>query len=187
MNIKQPAWAGFLLLMVSSVGAQPFEGITVDSLSFSLGQGQGDADIYRIGMQNNWSRSWFSEGDWHVSGYWNLEAGHWHSNKRGGHEDNVFELALTPVFRLEQKSANTGHYSPYLEGGIGLHLIGPTSIGDRSLSSAFQLGSHVGAGIRFGEQGKYDLGYRYQHISNSSLDQPNDGLDLHTISFGMNY
>lgn len=187
MDINKPIWAGLLLLMATSVGAQPFESFSVDSVSFSFGQGQGDADIYRISAQNNWTRAWFSDGGWQVNGYWNLTAGHWHSDKAGGHEDNAFELGLTPVFRLQQKNIGDGLLAPYAEAGIGLHLIGPTSIGDRSFSNALQFGSHIGMGVRFGEQGKYDLGYRYQHISNGSLDSPNNGIELHNLSIGMSY
>lgn len=190
MTIKN-LFAGGVLLLGTSVAnmalAQPFENITIDSVSFTYGRGQGDADVYRFSAQSAWDRTWFSDGNWHVTGYWNAQAGHWHSDKAGGHEDNVFELALTPTFRLEQKNSHGGQLAPYVEAGIGAHLIGPTSIGDRSLSSGFQFGSHLGVGIRFGDQGRYDLGYGYQHISNAGLDQPNDGLDMHTIRLGMRY
>ncbi len=176
-----------MLLLATAASAHAFAGPSIDSISAAYGHGQGSADIYRIGARSGWDRSWFSEGNWQVSGFWEVEAGHWHSDKPGAHEDNAFELALTPVFRLEHKDAYSGRLTLYVEAGIGLHMIGPTSIGDRSLSSMFQFGTHLGAGIRFGEQGKYDLGYRYQHLSNAGLDSPNNGLDIHTLSIGMRY
>ncbi|HAC33329.1 MAG TPA: hypothetical protein DCF45_02295 [Gammaproteobacteria bacterium] len=159
----------------------------IDNSTVSYGQGQGDTDVYRIGTRRAWQKSWFSEGNWHVSGYWHLELGHWHSNKRGAHEDNAFEIAVTPVFRLEQKNADSGKIAPYLEAGVGARVIGPTSIGDRSLSSVFQIGTHLGTGLRFGSNGKYDLGYRFQHISNGGLNHPNNGIDMHTVNFGIHY
>ncbi|MEL0081476.1 MAG: acyloxyacyl hydrolase [Gammaproteobacteria bacterium] len=176
-----------LLLATANASAGAFDNLSIDSVTFSYGRGQGDADIYRISAQSRWNKSWLNEGNWHVTGYWNATAGHWHSDKAGGHEDNAFELALTPVFRLEQKNSRDGHLSPYVEAGVGVHLIGPTSIGDRSLSNVVQFGSRVGIGLRFGENGKYDLGYRFQHLSNAALDDPNDGFDLHTINLGIRY
>ena len=59
-----------------------------------------------------------------------------------------------------------GLAGPYLEAGIGVHLLSHTSIGDKRISTAFQFGDHLGVGYRFGAKGSYDLGYRFQHLSN---------------------
>ena len=185
--VKANINAGILLSAALMIFSATSSARILDNSTISFGRGQGDVDVYRIGTKKNWNRSWFTEGNWHVSGYWHGELGHWHSDKAGAHEDNLFEIAVTPVFRLEQKNSDSGNLAPYLEAGIGVHLIGPTSISDRSFSNAVQFGEHLGAGLRFGNHGRYDLGYRYQHLSNGSLDSPNNGMDMHTISFGIAY
>jgi len=49
------------------------------------------------------------------------------------------------------------------------------------VGSAFQFGEHLGFGYRFGVTGAYDLGYRFQHISNGNIKDPNDGINFHQI------
>lgn len=98
-------------------------------------------------------------------------------NTRG---DNLWELALTPVFRLAPKE--TSGFSPYLEAGIGGHVLSDTRIGKRELSTAWQFGSHIDVGLRFGDCG---IGYRFQRLSNGSIKAPNDGISFHTLSISM--
>jgi len=182
VSICKPAFGGILLVMVTAATAGPAENNFIDSLSLTYGNGQSDTNVYRLGIQHAWDRSWFTNGNWHVTGYWNAEVGHWHSGKGGGHESDLYDLGLTPIFRLEQKSSHSGHLAPYAEAGIGLHMVSPTSIGDRNLASVFQFGNNLGVGFRFGSHGRYDLGYRFQHISNAGLSQPNQGMDIHTVN-----
>jgi opacity protein-like surface antigen len=84
---------------------------------------------------------------------------------------------LTPVFRL-QPNALAG---PYVEAGIGFHLLSHSSIGDNRLSTAFQFGSHVGVGYRFGAKHSFEVGYRFQHISNAGIKDPNAGMNFHQV------
>ena len=87
------------------------------------------------------------------------------------------------MFRLAQK--NVSGVLPYLEGGfIGLHLISPTFIyTGRKFGSAFQFGNHIGFGVRFGEHRQFDLGYRFQHMSNGGIKMPNQGINLSQTHF----
>jgi hypothetical protein len=55
--------------------------------------------------------------------------------------------------------------------------------GDRRLGSAFQFADHIGFGILFGEHKQFELGYRFQHISNGGIKQPNQGLNLNLLHF----
>ena len=47
----------------------------VDAISLSLGTDEDsiDADIYRLGLDNRWQRTWFNGGAWNVGGYWDAE------------------------------------------------------------------------------------------------------------------
>jgi hypothetical protein len=39
-------------------------------------------------------------------------------------------------------------------------------------------------GLGFGDKGRYELMYRYQHLSNADIEDPNQGINLHLVSFG---
>lgn len=149
-----------------------------------LGTGWGDDDtqMYRLGVARDWQQAWFTDGDWQMSGYWLAQIGYWNSDKRNRHNDNLWEVGLTPVLRLAPK-ATTG-LRPYLEAGIGGHVLSDTRIGERNLSTAWQFGSHVGAGLNCGS---FEIGYRFQHLSNASIKEPNAGIDFHMLSAGMRF
>ena len=89
------------------------------------------------------------------------------------HSEGVYSL----LGHLHQSRGNpTGWYA---EAGIGAHLLSETQINDhRRFSTAFQFGDHVGVGLRFGQRGEYDLGYRFQHLSNADIKKANDGINF---------
>ena len=114
----------------------------------------GDVNLARGGLQWQGSRRWLS---------WDLSFGGW----TGGHGP-VYDLGFTPVARLGR--------SPYLEAGVGAHVLSDLDVGTgRDLSTHFQFGDHVGVGLRFGN---YDLGVRLQHLSNGGLRNPNPGINF---------
>ena len=145
-----------------------------DGASFELGKGVGErAGMWRIGITRNWDRKWMALGNWYLGGYWEAQFGQW----SGPDKRTINDLGITPVFRFQQ--ADLSKISLYAEAGIGLHVITPTRLDDsRHFGSAFQFGDHVGAGARFGPKGKYDLGLRFQHMSNGGLKKPNDGINF---------
>ena len=178
-----------LLLLTSTamVGANGNGNRWVDAISLTIGTDEDslDADIYRIGLQNRWERTWFNGGAWNVGGYWDAELAYITADDTvSGENDDLFDLSLTPVFRLQRDTALSSGVSPFADAGIGAHLLSDTSLGDKGYSTAFQFGSLVGFGLGFGKHGQYELGYRFQHISNSGIKDPNEGLNLHMLRFG---
>jgi len=151
----------------------------VDGMSFELGSGDG-TDMGRVGLQWDWGKRWFQGKQWHLGGYWDLSLGHWRrQNVAAGQNQEITEIGLTPVFRLQQNDLR----GVYAEAGIGFHLMSNSSIGDRRMSTLFQFGDHLGLGIRFGGKGEYDLSYRFQHLSNGSIKRPNPGINFNQIRF----
>jgi hypothetical protein len=148
----------------------------IDGVSIEAGNRNG-VDMGRIGVQWNWKSRWFQGQNWHVGGYWDLAAGYWERNALPEQNDNITEIGLTPVFRLQQNDLK----GPYLEAGVGLHLLSKTSIGDKRFSTQFQFGDHLGIGYRFGAKGAFDLSYRYQHLSNGGIKKPNNGINFNQI------
>ncbi len=145
----------------------------VDGVSFELGRGNG-ADMGRVGLQWKWNKQWLKGERWHVGGYWDLSAGYWKRHALVGQNGTITEAGVTPTFRLQQNDGK----GLYVEAAVGFHLLSDTSLGPRRFSTAFQFGEHLGIGYQFGAKGAFDLGLRYQHLSNASIKQPNNGINF---------
>jgi opacity protein-like surface antigen len=173
-NLKKTLCASALAALLASGPAA-----AIDSMSIELGHGE-DVDMGRVGIQWDWDKKWFADSAWHLTGYWDLQVGYWNGDKgRNSLNDEIWDLGFTPVFRLEP--SNPGSVAPYVEAGIGAHLLSETKINDKQFSTAFQFGDHIGAGLRFGDRHAYELGYRFQHLSNASIKRPNDGINFHQV------
>ncbi len=165
-----------LCVLFLSHAAQAIDGVAVEV-------GNGDyTNTVRAAALWKFEQSWFNEGDWHVTGFWEANVGQWKGRSSVGGNQTITDVGLTPVLRLEQK--NPGAFAPYLEGGIGAHFISPTYIyANRKFGSSFQFGDHLGFGMRFGGKQQFDVGYRYQHLSNGGLKAPNQGINIHQLHF----
>ncbi len=151
----------------------------IDGLSVELGQGHG-LWLWRAAGQWNWpQKSALDAGEWHTRGYWDLAAGVWE-----GGVDTIYDLGLTPVLRMER-----GEYSsPYLEAGIGAHMLSSLHITPyRTFSSHLQFGDHIGVGLRFGYEDRVDIGLRLQHLSNAGLRNPNPGINFLQLRLGYHF
>ena len=149
-------------------------------IAINVGGGEDSIDLYRLDLVGNqWQRSWFEAGDWHVTGNWELGLAAWDGDTNQGRHENLYELSLTSVLRLQPKVS--GAWTPYVEGGVGVHLLSHTSVDQRDFGTALQFGSLIGTGLRFGDQNRFEIGYRYQHVSNASLNSDNDGMDFHML------
>jgi hypothetical protein len=91
------------------------------------------------------------------------------------------------VLRLQRDAEISSGFAPFSEVGVGGHLLSEDVIGKRELGTGFQLASHIGVGLGFGEKGRYELAYRFQHLTNAGIKSPNNGLDLHLLSFGYHF
>jgi opacity protein-like surface antigen len=157
--------------------AQPAD--AVDSVSLEVGSGD-KTNMARIGAQWKWQSRWFDTGSWHLGGYWDLQLGYWRGDNSAGGNVSLVDAGLTPTFRV-QGSAPTG---PYLEAAIGFHYLTSKRIhANKRFGTNFNFGDHVGAGVRFGERGRYDLGVRLQHLSNGGIKQPNPGINFAQLRF----
>jgi hypothetical protein len=173
--IRKTAVAALLAVgLVSSAGA-------VDGVSFEAGIGNEHTKIWRIGLQWNWQKRWFTERSWNLGAYWDLQLGRWGGPLRQGQEDagdqEIWDLSLTPVFRLER--AERSAVVPYIEAAIGFHLLSDQRVNfRRRFSTSFQYGDHLGVGARFGGRQRWDASFRLQHLSNGGLSNPNPGINF---------
>jgi lipid A 3-O-deacylase len=171
----------FVLLFMLAGLAAPAS--AVDGVSLELGHGD-RTSMGRVGVQWDWNQRWQLSQNLVASGYWDASLGYWRGDSSTAGARDIYDLGITPVVRLSRGNP-TGWYA---EAGIGAHLLSETQINDhRRFSTAFQFGDHVGVGLRFGQRGEYDLGYRFQHLSNADIKKPNDGINFDQIRFSYHF
>ncbi len=123
-----------------------------------------------------------------MTGFWEASLGSWRGYKPDANNQTITDIGITPVFRLAQK-AGSG-MTPYLEGGgwYASDLPDFSSIySGRNFSTAFQFGDTLGFGVSLGEHRQFDLGYRFQHLSNGNIKKPNNGVDFNQIHFAYRF
>ncbi len=88
---------------------------------------------------------------------------------------------ITPVFRYNFATGSS--WVPYLEGGAGGTW---SEIRDGDLSSDFEFNLLWGGGTRWYATPRtaLSIGYRWMHVSNLGLSQPNKGVDAHVFLLG---
>ena len=155
----------------------------VDSMSVEVGtsdSSNASVDLVRLGLQWNMPKRVDLGPNWQIAGFWDVSLGYWSNDSYKRSTSGLGDLGVTPVFRLQQ--TNLGGIAPYLEAGVGAHVLTKSSVGaERRFGTLFQFGSHLGAGLRFGEKRAFDIAYRYQHLSNASIKEPNQGINFHLV------
>jgi len=144
--------------------------------SSNASRGHSDLDIFRVGRQWEFKRTFWQGDSARVSGYWEGSLNYWSADR-----DDVFAVALSPVFVLSF-GEDDGNYHPFIEAGVGLALLSDDRVGGRLMGSSWQFEDRIGFGLRSQRLGFH---YRYMHYSNGDLSKPNQGLDAHVI--GMTY
>jgi lipid A 3-O-deacylase len=171
-----------LLLLACLVCAVP-QARAVDGMSVELGTSDSSntsVDLVQLGVQWDWSKRWALGAGWQIGGYWDLSLGYWDNDSRNRTASSIVDVGFTPGFRLQQ--SDPGALAPYLEAAIGVHYLSNSSVGSkRRFGSRFQFGDHLGLGLRFGPRHAFDIGYRYQHLSNAGIKQPNQGINFHQL------
>lgn len=118
--------------------------------------------------------------------YWDLSMGCWKNDSFSRSHSRLMDVGLTPVVRLEASDRSSP--TPYLEAGIGAHVLSHASVNAfRRFGSSFQFGDHLGVGIRCGENGRYDISYRLQHLSNGGIQSPNRGINYNVLRVGLHF
>ena len=119
----------------------------------------------------DWRQAWAGG---QLGAYVEASMGHWSIENAAGDRDTaaVTQIGLTPALRWQAQGSLW-----FIEGGIGLNLIGPTyRAGRKRFSTAFNFGDHLAVGRQFGE--RHELALRVQHFSNAGIKQPNPGEDF---------
>ncbi|MFZ5484806.1 MAG: acyloxyacyl hydrolase [Pseudomonadota bacterium] len=151
--------------------------VALDGYTVEIG-GNDNVQSVRVGMIRQWDRQWLSEGRWHLTGYWEAQMGLLDSDRPAGR--SVAHLGFAPVLRLRPNAL--GGTQPYWDIAVALNLLSRTRLDDKhDFHGALQFAPLVGVGVTFGEKSQYDLGYRFQRISNEGFSDGDTGLNLHQV------
>ena len=157
-----------------------------DQFGLQLGAGTGDRGIKKGDLGFVWDPNitWWDTGNWHFTALAEGHVAQWHTDE-GNVNASITEFGLNPIVRFVK---NGGDIRPYIEGGVGLRGLSHAVIAtDYSLSTGFQFTEIAGVGLMFGQRGQYQLGYRFQHISNAEIKRPNPGVNFHEVYVQYNF
>lgn len=167
---------------------QPAQTLAADSVMLETGRSftrDHSIEITRLGFTWDWRRQWSLTERWTVGGYWETSVGHWRGGGRlAPHE--TWDFAAGPVLRLS--GVGGSGWLPYAEAGLGLHWLSNRRFSDSMRSGTqYQFGLTLGAGVRFGKEGRYDLGWRVRHLSNAGIRMPNYGVNFSEVRLQIAY
>ncbi|MGF6758103.1 acyloxyacyl hydrolase [Paraburkholderia sp. GAS42] len=176
---------GILTILPISLLLQP-QAAVADSWGVQAAGGVADHHVKKADLGLVWDPNWtwWEIGGWHFAFVAEGHAAYWHTNEGNVH-DNIFEFGATPVIRFIRGS---GLVRPFVEAGVGVRLITHPRISESyTLSSAFQFADMVGVGAQFGSKQQYQAGFRFQHLSNASIKEPNPGINFSEIYLQYNF
>jgi len=157
-----------LLAFTGLAAAQPQSEVMA-----SLGHGVDDADIDLVRLA--YRRTLPGDAHWWTPTLVEFGAGVWRVPNLGGTTQR-FDLHATPVWRADFSRT-------YVEGGIGAYILTHTINNPTThMSTSFEFGSHVGAGLRLGERRETRVGIAVQHLSNGGIKEPNSGVNFVLLS-----
>ena len=97
----------------------------------------------------------------------------WHASGGEG-RTHLYDLGVTPQLRVFM--GNEAVLQPFVDVGVGAHVLDARDLRERRLGTHFQFGEYVGLGIRTDERRQLALMVRVLHESNLGLARSNSGL-----------
>jgi len=183
------AWAGEEIAPTAAPTDAPDANADSSHNRFGLqvAGGVADHDLKKADLGLVWDPGleWWHVGGYHFTvvgevhvAYWDVQTSH-HVNP------NAWEFGVSPVFRFIKDS---GWVRPYIEAGVGVRMISHLrQETGRAMSSSFQFADMVGVGAQFGHRQNYQAGFRFQHLSNAGLREPNPGVNFSQIYLQYNF
>ena len=159
---------------------------SADQFGIQIAGGVADHHVRKLDLGFVWdpNLTWWEIGGWHFALLGEAHAAWWHTDEGNVH-DNIGEFGVTPVVRFIKSS---GAIRPFIEAGVGVRILThPRISSDYTLSTAFQFADMVGVGAQFGSHQQYQFGYRFQHVSNASIKEPNPGINFQQIYVQYNF
>jgi lipid A 3-O-deacylase len=129
--------------------------------------------------------NWWEIGGFHFTLLGEGHVSYWHTTEDHAVNPSIWEFGLTPVLRFVKSS---GYIRPFIEAGVGVRLLSHARMTENfTVSTAFQFADMVGVGAIFGEHQNYQAGFRFQHLSNASIKEPNPGINFSQVYLQYNF
>ena len=187
MNKKNTSWCELALKCAVAAVLIGVSGLAAaDQFGVQVAGGLADHHVRKLDLGFVWdpNLTWWQIGGWHFALIGEAHAAWWHTDE-GNEHDNIGEFGVTPIVRFIR---GEGAIRPFVEAGVGVRLIThPRISSSYTLSSAFQFADMVGVGAQFGGHQQYQVGYRFQHLSNASIKEPNPGINFQQIYLQYNF
>ena len=143
-----------------------------------------NARLLRASSVWNLDQRWLSGAGWHLAPQVHAGIGVWSGTAT--QKNTIAEVFVAPSVRY-RPNASSGQ-QPYVEAGLGAHLISESRLDDqRDLGANLLLSEHLVVGVVFGDRSQYDLSYRFQHMDNAGQRATNPGLNAHQVRLLYNY
>jgi lipid A 3-O-deacylase len=188
MNKKEKAWRGALpgrgalaLALLSASAAA-----SADPFGVQVAAGVADHGVRKVDLGLVWdpNLTWWDIGGWHFALIGEAHVAYWHTGEGNVHS-SIYEAGVTPVIRFIKGS---GAIRPFIEAGAGVRLLSHPSISSSyTLSTAFQFADMVGVGAQLGSRQQYQAGFRFQHVSNAGIKEPNPGINFSQLYLQYNF
>jgi lipid A 3-O-deacylase len=187
MKKKNKAWINLAFKCAAAAAVVGSPGLaSADQFGIQVTGGTADHHVHKLDLGFVWdpNLTWWEIGGWHFALIGEAHAAWWHTDEGNVHE-NIGEFGVTPVIRFIRGS---GWFRPFAELGVGVRVLtSPRLSSTFTMGSAFQFADMAGVGAQFGEHQQYQLGYRFQHISNGGIKEPNPGINFHQIYVQYNF
>lgn len=98
------------------------------------------------------------------------------------HPENAYLVGINPLLRYN--FVRGAPFVPFVEGGVGFNL---TDIDEPDLGGVWQFSPQAGMGLEWfiKDNVAMTLKYRFLHISNASIEEPNRGVNSSAILAGV--
>lgn len=111
---------------------------------------------------------------WQLDRLWIARAAYWSAEHPRPFGKHLLDLSVMPTLRLAPRQYDS--LQPFVEAGIGAHLLSTTRIDSRDMSTAFQFGEQLAVGVRVPGSVPLAISLRAEHVSNGGIKQPNPGV-----------
>jgi len=148
--------------------------------NFAIEVGTGNlANSFQLALQRNWNDDCALLRDHQLRTLWTVSLSEISEKKYRNVPDlqhSLTVLGLTPILRWQ----GTPDHPSYAELGIGInYMTEKYDNNDRTMSSEFQFGDHIGVGYLFANH--FDLSLNFRHYSDAGIRMPNPAVNFVNI------
>lgn len=191
--------AGFLSASVLPASALDF---IPDGVNLSYGQylplvnnRTADYHNYRLAVVWDWDADVALSENLKLDGYFELAGSLWKGygvskdKPATNAKDQSRVISFSPVLRLTSRQPVFASARPFLDIGAGAAWLSEINL-EKELTTEINMGGRwqfelrLMAGMQFGERQQYELSYGWYHYSNAGINEVNESMDFHLLTFG---